>query len=181
MCRPDIVLLYGLILMILQFFSDRLDRRWKRVALVIWIPFFLFSFLYLILGLISIYYVHFAFDHNILSCHRTIAQNEQAAIGRILGHSNPHATWETSFLASKRFNARSNLFSDAGAEARLTEKEPAFIRCMLQTPNGAWWAEYPFTLYRILGFVFCVSIFALIVLPKFWRKLGSWILMKPNV
>jgi hypothetical protein len=154
--------------------TDRLDRRWKRVAFVLWMPALFLSFIMFVYGLINVYYVNFAEDGYVLGCHLQLVRGRPIVLEDTFDQSDEQKTQR----AYDRFHSRFSLASPYSNEARGVERSPAFIGCMSHTPSGSWWLEYPFVWAKLVGFFLWNGLVALIILPRFWRSMGSWVAMK---
>jgi hypothetical protein len=145
--------------------KDRLDQRWKRVAFVLWLPVIALTLLFSAYAVALIYVVDFEDDGSVYECHREVA-------GDILGSPDP----EKHRVALERFRTR---FS---AETREVEDGRAFMRCITNSYNGSYWLNYRFGLSEAGRWISWSVLFALVFLPRFWRRLGlalsSWVSMK---
>jgi hypothetical protein len=160
-----------------EWIKGRLDRRWKRVAFVIWMPLLFLSFLMFVYAAVDIYMVRYSDDDDVLSCHYRMARRRTPLV---MGDTFDRTDDQKAQLARDRFYSRRSFESQYSSEARQVERTPEFSGCMSNTASASWWLEYPFVWPKIVGFFFWNALIALIILPRFWRSLGEWIKMKPS-
>jgi hypothetical protein len=148
--------------------NERLDRPWKRVGLMVWLPLVVATVAMGLYALLCVYVVYFSRDPDVWFCHRDLAgfANRPGAFNdqdmRAVG------------LAHQRMDAR---FS---AETVAVENSPEFVACISKYENGSYWANYTYAWYTALQLLAYTVFFAIIIFPRFWRVLGSWIAGKPR-
>jgi hypothetical protein len=154
----------------------RLDRRWKRIASIVWVPFLFISFLFFVYGLINIYIVRYADDPSVFDCHIRMAMKHTFSMSDTFTHTDA----DKRKLGVERYDSRTSLSSPYSAETRMIERDPIFMGCMSDTPHASWWLEYPFVWAKVIGFFLWNGLIALIIFPRFWGKIGRWAQMKPE-
>jgi hypothetical protein len=148
------------------FKTARLDRPWKRVAFILWVPLFLATAVVSAYAILCIYFLNLYDDVDLWFCHRDIA-----GFAHRPGDLDPQ-DMRAMALAHERLDSR---FS---AETRKVEASPEFIKCMSENRNGSYWTNYSFTLRAAAKFLLLTGFFALLIFPRFWRSIGGWIGMK---
>jgi hypothetical protein len=152
--------------------KDRLDRRWKRIAFILWAPLFVVTILVSAYALFHVYIVNFAYDPYVFGCHQKVL----GVVWKGLSGPEKFEIPENFELARKR--SQSRLSSDT----REVQRSPAFMSCMSQSDNRDYWLNYTFILQGAAASIFWTALFALIIFPRFWRGMGRaigyWITMK---
>lgn len=149
--------------------NERLDRPWKRVAILFWAPLFIATLSIVAYALFSTYKVYFSNDYYVWECHRDLA-----GFGPRLGERLSVENLRAVNLAQSRVKSR------FAAETITIESSPEFMDCMSKSRNGPYWANFSLAWAFALLLVGCCGLFALIIFARFWRAIGGWVSMKPN-
>lgn len=146
---------------------ERLDRPWKRIAFIFWVPFFFATALISAYAMYNVYMVYV--QSTVFTCHRDFAgfvQNRE-----FLDPQNMRALE----VAHQRSGSR------LSSETREIESDPQFTICMMEhSPYGSYWMNYWPIMQAAAVFILWTATFALIIFPRFWRKIARWIAMTPS-
>jgi hypothetical protein len=161
----------------LTWINDRLDRRWKRLLALLWIPVFLITVAQFAHALVNIYVVRYADDDSAYACHYQLAMGDKAFV---MSDTFARTNEEKRRAALERSSSRTLFNLSSSSDARVIERTPEFRACMSQGPSASWWIEYPFAWSRIASFLVVNCFIGLVVFPRFWRKLRDWIQVQPR-
>jgi hypothetical protein len=182
--------------------EGRLDRRWKRIAFILWGPLAIATVVASAYAFLHIYIVYVASD--VLGCHRDLAGYEELSANTILNQLgiSPDTPWasldvqtrekvlgagrnsSTNQMALRIAHQRSDtLLSRLSSETMAIESSPEFINCMSKDFNyGTYWQNYSVVMRYMAVLVFCTVIVALICMTSIWRTIGraisNWVKMK---
>jgi hypothetical protein len=182
--------------------EERLDRRWKRIAFILWSPLAITTLIVSAYALMHIYILYVASD--VFDCHRKLAGYEELSANTILNQLgiNPDTPWasldsqtrekvlgagrdtSTNQMALRIAHQRSDtLLSRLSSESMAVESSPEFIRCMSKDWNhGSYWQNYSVVTKYTAILVLCTVIFAGIFMTSLWRTIGramsDWVTMK---
>jgi hypothetical protein len=148
--------------------KNTLDRRWKRIAFLFWLPLFALTLGVTAYALVHLYYVHFAFDGWVRGCHIRALGVTGSLVDADLG---------LIVIANRRADSRLSL------DTLEAERNPTFLGCIFdRSPNGKYWLNYPFIWQEAGRLALWTTLFALVIFPRFWRAIGraigNWITMK---
>src|SRR5438552_1647648 len=107
----------------------RLDRRWKRIAFVLWLPLALVTVVFSMYALFNVYVVFFSDEDALYQCHLRLA-------GYVSDRNSP-VDEAAARIAFGRYVSRPS------TEAWRVELDQSFKRCMYErSVNGSYWLNY---------------------------------------